>query len=229
MFGLDPSLAVPDQARRLLGEAGCPDRFGLTIHGPNDRLVNDAQIVEAVGQMLSRIGIAAKVETLPMAAYAGRGAKGEDSRGLIGFGSQTGESRSILRAIIACADSKSGGGLYNWSYYCNAEVDAALAQAFTTVDNAAREALLRRAAGLASASRRHPAAAFPPGPPAPASPSRPGPTRAVSRRPSIPHRDPRRSAIPRAFTRGPKGGLRQVGNCIFRGRDSFIFTLYFMI
>ncbi len=149
MFGLDPSLAVPDQARRLLGEAGCPDRFGLTIHGPNDRLVNDAQIVEAVGQMLSRIGIAAKVETLPMAAYAGRGAKGEDSRGLIGFGSQTGESRSILRAIIACADSKSGGGLYNWSYYCNAEVDAALAQAFTTVDNAAREALLRRAAGLA--------------------------------------------------------------------------------
>jgi peptide/nickel transport system substrate-binding protein len=68
---------------------------------------------------------------------------------LIGFGSQTGESSSILRAIIACADPKSGGGLYNWSFYCNHDVDAALTQALGTVDDAARLKLLQQAAHLA--------------------------------------------------------------------------------
>ena len=153
LFGYDPSLPVPafdpDGAKKLLAEAGYPDGFGLTINGPNDRLVNDAQIVQAVAQMFSRIGIAAKVETLPMAAYAGRGAKGEYSFGLIGFGSQTGESSSILRAIIACPDPKTGGGLYNWSFYCNRQVDEYLARALATVDDGARAGLLRQAAHLA--------------------------------------------------------------------------------
>ncbi len=153
LFGYDQTLAVPafdpEAAKKLLAEAGWADGFQLTIAGPNDRLVNDAQIVQAVGQMLSRVGIVAKVETLPMAAYAPRGAKGEYSFGLIGFGSSTGESSAILRAIIACTDPKTGGGLYNWSFYCNRDVDAFLAKALATVDDGARADLLRKAAHLA--------------------------------------------------------------------------------
>ena len=153
LFGYDPTLKVtafdPEGAKKLLAEAGYPDGFGLTIHGPNDRLVNDAQIVQAVGQMLSRIGIAAKVDTIPMSSYASRGAKGDFSFGLIGFGSQTGESSSILRAIIACQDPKTGGGLYNWSHYCNPLVDEALGKALQTVNDDARLQLLRKAANLA--------------------------------------------------------------------------------
>jgi peptide/nickel transport system substrate-binding protein len=153
LFGYDPTLKVPDYdpdgAKKLLAEAGYPDGFAMTINGPNDRLVNDAQIVQAVAQMYARIGIAEKVDTLPMAAYAGRGAKGDFSFGLIGFGSQTGESSSTLRAIIACQDPKSGGGLYNWSHYCNHDVDAFLARALTTADDSARLTLLQKAAHLA--------------------------------------------------------------------------------
>ena len=84
LFGNDPTLPVPpydpEGAKKLLTDAGWPDGFALTINGPNDRLVADAQIVQAVGQMLSRIGIAAKVETYPMASYAPQGALRENSR-----------------------------------------------------------------------------------------------------------------------------------------------------
>ncbi len=152
-FGFDPSLPVPaydpDEARKLLTESGYPDGFAITINGPNDRFVNDAQIVQAIAQMLTRIGIATKVETTPMATYAPRGAKGEYSFGMIGFAAQTGESSAFLRAIIACQDPQAGGGLYNWSHYCNHQVDADLIQALRTVDDAARLQLLRAATHLA--------------------------------------------------------------------------------
>jgi len=153
LFGYDPTLPVPpydpDAAKKLLADAGWADGFAVTINGPNDRLVADSQIVQAIGQMLTRIGIQTQVETYPMASYAPDGAKGKFSLGMIGFGTGTGESSSILRAIIACADPKSGGGLYNWSFYCNKDVDAALSEALRTVDDAARLKLLQRAAHLA--------------------------------------------------------------------------------
>jgi peptide/nickel transport system substrate-binding protein len=152
-FGYDPALPVPpydpEAARKLLTEAGYPDGFAITINGPNDRFIDDAQIVQAVAQMLTRIGIATKVETMPMVSYAPRGAKGEFSFGLIGFAAQTGEASAFLRAIIACQDTKIGGGLYNWSHYCNRQVDDSLGQALRTVEDTARLALLRQATHLA--------------------------------------------------------------------------------
>jgi peptide/nickel transport system substrate-binding protein len=153
LFGNDPTLKLvaydPEGAKKLLAEAGYPDGFGITIHGPNNRFVNDAQVVQAIGQMLSRIGIATKVETLPMASYATNGAKSMYSLGLIGFGAQTGESSSTLRAIIMCERQESGGGLFNWSHYCNPQVDRFTEQALATVDDAARLKLLQQAAHLA--------------------------------------------------------------------------------
>ncbi|MBM3524966.1 MAG: ABC transporter substrate-binding protein, partial [Alphaproteobacteria bacterium] len=47
----------PARAQALLAEAGYPKGFRLTLHGPNDRIINDAKIVQTVAQMLKRIGI----------------------------------------------------------------------------------------------------------------------------------------------------------------------------
>ncbi len=137
-------------ARRLLAEAGWPDGFRMTIHGPNNRFVNDTKIVEAVAQMLTRIGIQASVDTMPMGAYAGRGARGEFSFGLIGWGAQTGDISTTLRSIIACENRDRGLGPFNWSRYCNQKVDELTAQALATPDARRRNAILREAAKLAA-------------------------------------------------------------------------------
>ena len=44
-------------ARRLLGEAGFPNGFGVTMDCPNDRYVNDEAICTAIVSMLARIGV----------------------------------------------------------------------------------------------------------------------------------------------------------------------------
>src|SRR3546814_1882059 len=65
-FGVHPNLPPekydPEGAKKLLKEAGYPDGFAMTIHGPNDRYINDAKIAEAVAQMLTRLGIPTKVD-----------------------------------------------------------------------------------------------------------------------------------------------------------------------
>ena len=101
LFGFVPGLKAdaydPEGAKKLLKEAGYPDGFNLTIHGPSGRYVNDEKIVQAVAQMLTRIGINSKVETAPMAPYSARASKQEFSFHMVGWGASTGEASSPLR------------------------------------------------------------------------------------------------------------------------------------
>ncbi|MFQ5995640.1 MAG: ABC transporter substrate-binding protein, partial [Acidiferrobacterales bacterium] len=53
---LKPEAYDPQGAKQLLAEAGVGNGFQLTIHGPNDRYINDAKICEAIAQMLTRVG-----------------------------------------------------------------------------------------------------------------------------------------------------------------------------
>jgi len=153
LFGHNPDLKVvkpdPEGAKKLLAAAGYPNGFGLTIHTPNNRYVNDEKITQTVAQMLSRIGIAAKVEGMPMSVYSSRGAKREYSMGLLGWGAQTGEASSPLRALVACDDPARGFGGFNWLKYCNPKVNEVLGKAVNTVDDKERLKLLQDAAAIA--------------------------------------------------------------------------------
>ena len=63
---LKPDAYDLNAAKKLLADAGYPNGFAMTIHGPNNRYVNDDQIMQTVAQMLTRAGIQTKVETMPM-------------------------------------------------------------------------------------------------------------------------------------------------------------------
>ncbi|MFQ5828418.1 MAG: ABC transporter substrate-binding protein [Candidatus Methylomirabilia bacterium] len=158
-FGVSPKLTPepydPEGAKKLLAEAGYPNGFGLTLHGPNDRYINDAKICQAIGQMLTRIGIDTKVETMPKAVYfrkASRGGPGGTpafSFILVGWGAGSGEASSPLRSLLTTYDKSKGHGASNRGRYSNPEVDKLVVEALATVDDVKREKLLQKATEIA--------------------------------------------------------------------------------
>lgn len=142
-------------AKEMLAAAGYPDGFELTIHGPNDRYINDAKIAEAIGQMLTRIGIKTTVETMPRSVYFGRASRGgpdktpEFSFILVGWGAGSGEASSPLKSLIATHTPDKGWGSSNRGRYSNPEFDALLTTALSTVDDAKRQDLLAEATEMA--------------------------------------------------------------------------------
>lgn len=137
----------PETAKKLFAEAGFPDGFALTLHAPNNRYVNDEQVAQAVAQMLARVGIQTKVETMPASVYFARARAGEFAFALLGWGSFSGDL--ALRALVATPNAEKGYGAWNWGRYSNPKVDALLEQGFATPDETKREALAREAASLA--------------------------------------------------------------------------------
>ncbi len=153
LFGHVPGLKAdaydPDGAKKLLAEAGYPDGFNITIHGPAGRYVNDEKIVQAVAQMLTRVGIVSKVETAPMAPYSARASKQEFSFHMVGWGASTGEASSPLRSLLATFNRDKGLGAVNWGRYSNVKVDYVIEQALQQVDDENRSGMLQNATKLA--------------------------------------------------------------------------------
>lgn len=152
---LEPAAFDPAGAAKLLAEAGVGEGFGLTLHAPRGRYVNDAKIAEAIGPMLKRIGIRTEVVTLPYreffkeATRGGPGGTPKFSFILAGWGSRTGGASSPLRWVLHTYDRPRGYGAANRGRYSSAEVDALLEEALATMDDGKRAALLARATEVA--------------------------------------------------------------------------------
>lgn len=149
-YGTSKKLKAPkfdaDGAKKLLAEAGYPNGFAMTIHGPNNRYINDSNIAQALAQMYSRIGIDTKVETMPAAVYFNRATKLEFGYNLLGWGTESGEQGSSMRSLLATYEPAKGMGVNNRGRYSNPAFDKQLTAALNTMDDKKREAMIIAAA-----------------------------------------------------------------------------------
>jgi peptide/nickel transport system substrate-binding protein len=146
---LKPTKFDPEGAKKLLAEAGYPNGFAMTIHGPNNRYINDAAIAQTLAQFYSRIGIDVKVDTMPSSVYFTRATKLEFSYMVLGWGTESGEQGSSLRSLLATYDQAKGMGVTNRGRYSNPELDKQLSVALVTMDDKKREGLIQQAAETA--------------------------------------------------------------------------------
>jgi len=82
---------------------------------------------------------------MPSAVFFTRGSKLEFSLMLVGWGAETMEASSPLKALLATFNAAKGLGAANRGRYSNPKMDAVLDQAMATVDDARREKLLQQA------------------------------------------------------------------------------------
>lgn len=143
------------KAKALLAEAGLADGFQLTIHGPNDRFIRDSAVVQAVSQMLTRIGITMQVDTMPGNVFYQRASSGGPEGGsqfsffLVGYSPATGEVSGALRNVVHTVDKEKGFGSNNRTRYSNPEVDKLIEEGMRTLDDAKRQDIFRSACAKA--------------------------------------------------------------------------------
>jgi peptide/nickel transport system substrate-binding protein len=153
---LQPDPYDPEAARALLEEAGYGDGFRLTLHGPNDRYINDARIAEAVAQFWTQIGVTTEVDTMPRNIFFSDLLRGgpntfpgfddpKFSMSLTGWGTVAGEATYTVSGILETYNAATGGGNGNFGRYSNPSVDALSVLAKQTIDRDARLDLLQRA------------------------------------------------------------------------------------
>lgn len=142
---LKPDAYDPAAAKKLLAEAGYPNGFGLTLHAPNNRYINDAAIAQAIAQYLTRNGIPTKLDTMPSNIFFSRGSKLEFSFLLAGWGAESGDTSSPLRSLLGTFDPKAGLGAANRGRYSDPGLDAIVTTALSTVDDTKRGMLLAAA------------------------------------------------------------------------------------
>lgn len=151
-FGFNPEVADiaynPEQAKKLLADAGFPKGFRITVHVPGDRYPQAPETVQAVAQFWTRIGVKTAVEVVPWSVYSARATKNDYAVSVIAWGNGTGEAGYGLLQTLATTDAKRGRGANNWGRYSNEAVDKALDAATVEFDARRREAIFRHAAKL---------------------------------------------------------------------------------
>jgi peptide/nickel transport system substrate-binding protein len=142
-FGYDPEIKPyaynPEEAKKLLSEAGYPKGFDLVINSPTGRYLNDKEVAEAVGGDLRKIGINATLKinefgTHMNMLYAIKGGPAY----LLGWGGATFDADATLFPLL-----RTGQVL---SHYTNPKLDALIDEGRSIMDKKKRQKIYSEAA-----------------------------------------------------------------------------------
>ena len=132
----------PEKAKALLKEAGYENGFEITLTGPNDRYVQDAQIAEAVAKYLAKVGIKVTLDVKPKSVFFPEVTEGILDFYLIGWFDGTFDMGRTYFKIAHTRDKELGYGGLNGASYSNAELDKLLESTADMIDVEEREKAL---------------------------------------------------------------------------------------
>ena len=143
-----------EAARKLLAEAGYPQGFEVDFACPNNRYINDEEICQSVAAMWARIGVKAKLRTLPLTTYFPMIQRYEASIYMLGWGVPTFDALYSLQSLVRTVGAQ-GDGNYNVGRYSNPQMDALVERVKKEVDQTNRTALIEQALQLSHQDVSH--------------------------------------------------------------------------
>lgn len=141
-------------AKKLLADAGYPQGFEVDFACPNNRYINDEEICQAVTAMWSRIGVRAKLRTLPLVTYFPMIQRFEASIYMLGWGVPTFDAMYSLQSLVRTLGTD-GDGNYNVGRYSNPKLDAVIDRAKVETDLLVRNRLLQDALRISNEDVSH--------------------------------------------------------------------------
>ncbi len=130
-----------DLSRRLLTEAGYPQGFEVDFACPNNRYINDEEICQAITAMWARVGVRAKLRTLPLVTYFPMIQRYEASIYMLGWGVPTFDALYSLQSLTRSVGTGADGN-YNVGRYSNQRMDYVVDRAKVETDGPVRNRLL---------------------------------------------------------------------------------------
>ncbi len=141
-------------ARRLLAEAGYPQGFEVDFACPNNRYINDEEICQAITAMWSRVGVKAKLRTLPLVTYFPMIQRYEASIYMLGWGVPTFDALYSLQSLVRTV-GQGGDGNYNVGRYSNQRMDYIVDRVKTETDLQVRNRFLTEGLQLSNDTVSH--------------------------------------------------------------------------
>jgi peptide/nickel transport system substrate-binding protein len=143
-----------EASRKLLAEAGYPQGFEVDFACPNNRYINDEEICQAVTAMWAKVGVRAKLRTLPLVTYFPMIQRYEASIYMLGWGVPTFDALYSLQSLTRTVGT-GGDGNYNVGRYSNARMDTVVDRVKVETDLPVRNRFLTEGLQLSNDTVSH--------------------------------------------------------------------------
>ncbi|MBV8408729.1 MAG: ABC transporter substrate-binding protein [Alphaproteobacteria bacterium] len=146
-------LLKPDEAKKMLADAGYPNGFEVGMDCPNDRYVNDEKICQAVVSMLAKAGIKVNLRAQTRNLFFAKilrntstGQPGQTSFFMLGWSpATTYDVHNVFESLLQTPNAARKKGLFNVGGYSNKRLDELTDAMEQETDKAKRDAMIREA------------------------------------------------------------------------------------
>ena len=132
----------PAAAKKLLADAGYPDGFSFGLQCPNDRYINDEAICKAAASMFAKVGLNAKLTSMPVRSYWPELRADKFDMYLLGWSPGTFDAEHPIRFLMHTPNKEKKLGSWNFGDYSNAKVDELLPLIQKELDADKRQAMI---------------------------------------------------------------------------------------